>query len=84
MKYLLAATSLGLLTGCISASKFDAERAFNKCESIKIPTSRDRCIAEAVSEAERIRQRQAQDQQERIEEAEARELNRVIAGAEQD
>lgn len=84
MKFPIALTALLVLVGCVSAAEYDTGNAYAKCDAIKVPTSRDRCIAEAIAQSERERQREAQAQQERIEEAEARELNRVIAGAEKD
>ncbi|MEE9381019.1 MAG: hypothetical protein V3V03_06415 [Hyphomonadaceae bacterium] len=85
MKITLAILSVAIMTtGCITAAEHDRGDAFAKCDSIKVVTSRDRCISKAINEAERNRQDQAREMQEGIEEAEQRELNRVIAGAEKD
>ena len=84
MKLAPALIALATLAGCVSTREFDADRAYAKCDTIKVPTSRDRCIAEAVSQSERERQRAAERQQELLDTAEQRELDRVIAGAEQD
>ena len=85
MKITLAILSAAIMTtGCITAAEHDRGDAFAKCDSIKTVTSRDRCISKAINEAERDRQDQAREMQEDIEEAEARKLDRIIAGAEKD
>ncbi|MBR9835412.1 MAG: hypothetical protein GYB42_09515 [Alphaproteobacteria bacterium] len=84
MKLALPLIALGLLASCITSEKFDLDRAYARCETIKTVTVRDRCIADAVAESERRRQIEAQRDVQREADAEARELGRVIAGAEQD
>jgi len=85
MKITLAILSTAFMTtGCTTAAQNDRANAFTKCDSIKTVTSRDRCISKAFNEAERARQDQASEMQDDIDEAEQRELDRVIAGAEKD
>jgi len=62
MKYALAMTCLLLAAGCVSAPEHDRSNAYAKCKDIKVVTSRDRCIAEAVRTSERQRQDQAREQ----------------------
>ena len=69
-------------TACVSNSEYDRDRAYTKCESISQTTSRDRCIADAISQAERERTREDAKDQQREDDAERRELGREIAGAE--
>ncbi len=84
MKPILLMATLLAATACVSAREFDLDKAYSKCESIKTVTIRDRCIADAIADAgrERLEQSDAVTRQE--EEAEQREINRVIAGAPQD
>lgn len=84
MKLALPLCALALLAGCVTAEKFDLDRAYAKCESIKTVTYRDRCIADAVAEYERRRQFDTERESQRESDAEQRELNRAIAGVEQD
>ena len=69
------------LAGCITNTEFDRDRAYAKCESITQTTSRDRCIADAIAQAERERARDDAKDQQRQDDAERRELGREIAGA---
>lgn len=84
MKSLLLLPALILLSACVSNPEFDREQAYTKCESISDKSSRDRCIADVIREAERERARGADRQSQLEENAEQRELGRVIAGVEQD
>ena len=81
MKFLLSLSLVVLAAGCVSNAEYDRDQAYSKCESNSNKTSRDRCIADAIQQAERQRTDQAAEQQEDIEEAEQRDLNRQIAGA---
>ena len=69
---------------CVSTTEFDRDRAYSKCESISDKSSRDRCIADAIRQAERNRDRINEDLAQSHEDAERRELGREIAGARQD
>ncbi len=69
------------LPGCITAAEHDREQAYTDCRKNPVKTSRDRCIARSLQNAERDRQQQVEEAEKDIEEAEQRELNRVIAGA---
>jgi hypothetical protein len=80
MKIVIAITALMLSTGCVTASKFDADRAYAKCDGMKVSTSRDKCMAAALQQADRERRAQSEDMRQREKEAEQRELDRVIAG----
>lgn len=68
------------MAACVSNTEHDRDRAYSKCESIGQKTSRDRCIADAISQAERDRAREDARDQQREDDAEQRELNRQIAG----
>lgn len=68
------------LPACVTAREFDEERAYARCDGMKVSTSRDRCIAAALEDAKRERQAQSEDMKQREKEAEQRELDRVIAG----
>ncbi len=68
------------MAACVSNTEYDRDRAYSKCESIGQKTSRDRCIADAISQAERDRAREDARDQQREDDAEQRELNRQIAG----
>lgn len=82
MKSLLI-LSLALIAGaCVSTAEFDRDQAYSKCESISDKSSRDRCIADVISKAERERANDAARQEQLEENAERRELGREIAGAE--
>lgn len=82
MKFALTLPVLALvLAGCITNTEFDRDRAYAKCESITQTTSRDRCIADAIAQAERERARDDAKDQQRQDDAERRELGREIAGA---
>ncbi|MDJ0921473.1 MAG: hypothetical protein QNI84_10110 [Henriciella sp.] len=72
------------LTGCVSAREVDSGNAFDQCRSIADKNFRDRCIAEALQDAERDRRAADEDRQQDVEDAERRELNRFIGGVEQD
>jgi len=65
---------------CVTAREFDEDRAYARCEGMKVSTSRDRCIAAALEDAKRERQAQSADMKQREAETEQRELDRVIAG----
>ncbi len=81
MKFALTLPVLALaLSGCVTNAEFDRDRAYAKCESIAQTTSRDRCIADAIAQAERERAREDAKDQQREEDAEKRELGREIAG----
>ncbi|MEL7041370.1 MAG: hypothetical protein AAGL90_07590 [Pseudomonadota bacterium] len=82
MKWLIAASALSLLGGCISSEEFDRERAYSKCESIDVKTSRDRCIADAIRRAELQRDRATDRAAQLEEDAERRALERAKAGIE--
>ncbi|MEM7330166.1 MAG: hypothetical protein AAF437_15590 [Pseudomonadota bacterium] len=84
MKPLLALAALGLLTACVTSSEYDRDRAYAKCESISDESSRNRCIADAIQDAERDRHNDAARMEQLEENAERRELGREIAGAEDD
>ena len=84
MKSLLLISTLLLVSACVTNQEFDRDQAYAKCESISDKSSRDRCIADVIREAERERARGADRQTELEETAERRELGRVIAGVEQD
>ena len=81
MKPLLILDAGGLITACVSSTEYDRDRAYTKCDSISDASSKNRCIADAIQEAERDRQEQAQDVERRESDAERRELEREIAGA---
>ena len=81
MKLALSLSLLVMMTAaCVSNTEYDRDRAYTKCESIGQKTSRDRCIADAISQAERDRARDDARDQQREDDAEQRELNRQIAG----
>ena len=83
MKYALTISVAALLvSGCVTNTEFDRDRAYSKCESISQKTSRDRCIADAIAQYERERTRDDARDQQREDDAERRELGREIAGAE--
>ena len=77
---------LGLLaiTACVSNQEFDLDRAYASCDRYDDPSTKNRCIAEVIKKAEQERAGQAERQKQSQEDAEQRELGRVIAGAEQD
>ena len=81
MKPLLILAAAGLITACVSSTEYDRDRAYTQCDSISDASSKNRCIADAIQEAERDRHEQAQDVERRESEAEQRELEREIAGA---
>jgi len=66
---------------CVTTTEYDRDQAYSKCDSISQKTSRDRCIADAISQAERERARDGAADQQREDDAEKRELGREIAGA---
>ena len=81
MKTLLTLPVLVLaLSACVTNTEFDRDRAYSKCESISDTTSRDRCIADAIAQAQRERARDDSKDQQREDDAEKRELGRQIAG----
>jgi len=82
MKYTLALGAVALLTACINTSDQDRGRAYAKCDSISDESSRNRCIADAIQDAERERHEQTARRAQQDENAERRELGREIAGAE--
>ncbi|MEL7031133.1 MAG: hypothetical protein AAGL97_14960 [Pseudomonadota bacterium] len=84
MKPLFALAVIGLLTACVSNTEFDRDRAYSKCDGISDESSRNRCIADAIQDAERDRHKDAQRLEQFEENAERRELGREIAGAEDD
>ncbi|MEO1553932.1 MAG: hypothetical protein AAFR82_08340 [Pseudomonadota bacterium] len=84
MKPLFTLFAIGLLTACVSNTEYDRDRAYTKCESISDESSRNRCIADAIQEAERDRHNDAQRLEQFEDNAERRELGREIAGAEDD
>lgn len=81
MKVFLALSCLALCAACVSNQEFDRERAYAKCESISVKSTRDRCIADVLQQAERERDRDAERLRQLEEDAERRELGREIAGA---
>ncbi|MEO1304479.1 MAG: hypothetical protein AAFV37_05850 [Pseudomonadota bacterium] len=81
MKVFLALSCLVLCAACVSNQEFDRERAYAKCESISVKSTRDRCIADVLQQAERERDRDAERLRQLEENAERRELGREIAGA---
>lgn len=84
MKRIGLMITLIALSGCVSAREEDRGNAFDKCRTITDKNFRDRCISEALQDAERERRAAQEDLQKEIEESEQRELNRVIGGVEQD
>lgn len=82
MKPIFALAAFGLLAACVSNTEFDRDRAYAKCESISDESSRNRCIADAIQDAERNRHKDAQRLEQFEDDAERRELGREIAGAE--
>ncbi|NQY13724.1 MAG: hypothetical protein HRT81_07705 [Henriciella sp.] len=82
MKPLFIIAALGLITACVSNTEYDRDRAYAKCDSISDESSRNRCIADAIQDAERERHRDAERIEQLEENAERRELGREIAGAE--
>ncbi|MCR9270521.1 MAG: hypothetical protein ACX94B_07445 [Henriciella sp.] len=81
MKTLMTLTLLIGLGACVSSTEFDRDRAYAKCESISDKSSRDRCIADAITQAERERDRDNERLEEFQDNADRRELGREIAGA---
>jgi len=84
MKPLLILATAGLISACVSSTEHDRDRAYTQCDSISDASSKNRCIADAIQEAERDRHEQAQDMERRESDAEQRELQREIAGARKD
>jgi len=82
MKPLLILASISLMTACVSSTEYDRDRAYTKCDGISDASSKNRCIADAIQDAERDRHDQAQDVERQESNAEKRELGREIAGAE--
>ncbi len=82
MKPWLILAAAGLITACVSSTEYDRDRAYSKCDGISDESSKNRCIADAIQDAERDRHEQAQDVERRESDAERRELGREIAGAE--
>lgn len=78
---LILVAAISLAAGCVSNTEFDRDRAYSKCESIDDASSRNRCIADAIQDAERERHEQAEKLQRYEDNAEKRELGREIAGA---
>ena len=84
MKFLSAIPLTLLVMGCVSTAEFDRDRAYSECENISDKSSRDRCIADVIQKAERERAGWKEDMEQDEKDADQRELNRVIAGVEQD
>ena len=84
MKLFLSVSLAIMLGACVTTTEHDLDRAYAKCASNVNKTSRDRCISDAVLDYERDRERAAREQQDDIDEAETRALNREIAGARED
>lgn len=84
MKYVLALSLTLVAAACVSNTEFDRDQAYTKCESISDKSSRDRCIADVIREAERERGRDNARLEQQQADAERRELGREIAGAEKD
>ncbi len=82
MKWILVLPLAMATVACVSTTEFDRDQAYTKCESIGQKTSRDRCIADAIAQAQRERAREDAQDQQREDDAERRELGREIAGAE--
>lgn len=82
MKYFILFAAVGLMTACVSTTEYDRDRAYSKCDSISDESSKNRCIADAIQDAERDRHDYAEDVERREDDAERRELGREIAGAE--
>ena len=82
MKPILMIAALGLMTACVSNTEYDRDRAYTKCDSISDESSRNRCIADAIQDAERDRHQDAQRVEQLENNAERREPGREIAGAE--
>ena len=82
MKPILILAAFGLMTACVSNTEYDRDRAYAKCDSISDESSRNRCIADAIQDAERERHQDAERQNQFEDNAERRELGREIAGAE--
>ncbi|MEO1323000.1 MAG: hypothetical protein AAFV59_08340 [Pseudomonadota bacterium] len=74
--------AFGLMSGCVSNNEYDRDRAYSQCDGISDASSRNRCIADAIQDAERERHEQAKTLERYEENAEKRELGREIAGAE--
>ena len=81
MKIVVAMGAICLLAACVSNTEFDRDRAYAKCETIGEKTSRDRCIADAIKQAERERERENERLEQFQDDADRRELGREIAGA---
>jgi 2-phosphoglycerate kinase len=84
MKYLLVLAMVGTLGACVSTAEFDRDQAYSRCDKISDPSSRNRCIADAIQKAERERVYDSERQKQHEDDAERRELGREIAGAEKD
>jgi len=84
MKLLVILSTLIFATGCVTTGEYDHDKAYTKCRDNPNKTSRDRCIARVIQDAERARQEQAREMQDDIDEAEQRQIDRIIAGAEED
>ena len=82
MKSLLALSVLLIPAGCVSTAEYARDQAYSQGESITDESSRNRCIADAIQQAERERARDNERLKEQHENAERRELGREIAGAE--
>ena len=77
----IASASL-LITGCVSNTEYDRDKAYAKCERYDDPSTKNRCIADASQDYERERAGQTERAKQSEDNAERRELGRVIAGAE--
>lgn len=84
MKSLLLLPLLLLAGACVTAGESDLDRAYSKCGSISDASSKNRCIADAIQQAERERANEAARLEQHDADAERRELGRELAGARED
>jgi len=84
MKIFFAVSTVLVLAACVTNTEFDRDRAYSKCEAISDKSSRNRCIADAIKQAERERGRDNERLEQTHVDEERRELGREIAGAEKD
>ncbi|MEQ3745321.1 MAG: hypothetical protein ABNH53_03700 [Henriciella sp.] len=76
------ATTAMLIAGCVSNTEFDRDQAYSKCKRYDDPSTKNRCIADAIQDYERERAGDNERAKQSEADAEKRELGRVIAGAE--
>ena len=81
MKSIFAMATVFILAACVSNTEFDRDSDYAKCEEYGEKTCRDRCIADAIKQAERERERENARLEEFQDNADRRELGREIAGA---